>query len=167
MPTEPDAESIRRLQGGQWLEEFQDSVQWMGDGAAKFQTAVRELMAAIESPLLEAYPDVLAEVTGDQRLSLAVAIDELLGQISAELGAWRSGDVERAKDLRLAQHDRLGREVTPVVQRWCRDALNQGQSPALAALGRLVAVVLSIETGRDFERQLAGRDFHISDTLLD
>ena len=163
----PDEAVVERLTSGRWVEDVQEAVQWLGDAAERFRPGLLAVEAAVdEGPatldsLTAGYEAIIAR----ERTSLSVTISDLMGQMAAEKSAWSSGDDEYAKTLRLAEHDQLHRRMVPAIQQWCYDALHQQSSPVLSALIKVVVIVLSMETGRDFERGMEGREFYITDDL--
>lgn len=164
---EPTDAVVDRLDSGEWTEDVQEAVQWLGDAAERFRPG----LLAVEDATAEA-PITLATMTAGydviisrERTSLAACIDDLMVQLAAEKRAWGSGDDEYAKTLRLAEHDQLHKRMVPAIQQWCYDALHQQESAVLSALIRVVVIVLSMETGRDFERGMEGRGFRITDDL--
>lgn len=163
----PDHSVVERLTSGAWIADVQDAVQWLGDAAERFRPGLQ----AVEDAVAER-PVTLSDLTAGhetivarQRLTLSEVIDGLDAQLAAERRAWSSGDVEYAKTLRLAEHDHLHKRMVPALQQWCYDALHQQSSPVLAALIKVVVIVLSMETGRDFERSMDGRGFNITDGM--
>ncbi len=163
----PDEAVLERLTSGRWVEDVQEAVQWLGDAAERFrpgllavEAAVGEVPATLES-LTAGYEAIIAR----ERTSLTETITDQAGQLAAEKRAWASGDDEYAKTLRLAEHDQLHKRMVPAIQQWCYDALHQQSSPVLSALIKVVVIVLSMETGRDFERGMEGREFRITDDL--
>ncbi|MEO7588055.1 MAG: hypothetical protein ABIS84_08505 [Arachnia sp.] len=163
----PEQAVVERLVSGAWVADMQDAVQWLGDAAERFSpglVAVGDAVAA--TPVtLESLVAGFDAITARDRTHLSAVIQDLLGQLEAEKRSWSAGDQDRAKTLRLAQHDQLHQHVVPAVQQWCYDALNQQSAPVLAVAVKVVAVVLSMETGRDFERGLGGRRFRITDDM--
>lgn len=167
MTSRPDDAVVRRLASGEWVADVREAVHWLGDSAERFRPglqAVEDAMAAHTVTLADLTAGHEAIVAG-QRLSLEETISGLDDQLAAERRAWSCGDVEYAKTLRLAEHDQLHKRIVPALQQWSHDALHQQTSPVLAALMKVVAVVLSMETGRDFERGLEGREFRITDDM--
>ncbi len=164
---QPDQDVVERLVSGEWISDVQEAVQWLGDAAERFRPGLLAVEEAVDdSPmtlasLMAGYNAIVAR----QRTSLADCISDLMGQLAAERRAWASGDDEYAKTLRLAEHDQLHHRMVPAIQQWCYDALHQQASPVLASLIKVVVIVLSMETGRDFERGMEGREFRITDAL--
>lgn len=161
----PDASFERRLNSGAWVDDMQEAVQWLGEAAERFRPG---LTAVTETS--ETTPDTVETLRAgfeaiSQRVSLSGVIEDLLGQLAAERRSWSSGDDEHAKTLRLAEHDQLHTRMVPAVQQWCYGATHQQEAPTLAALVKVVVIVLSMETGRDFERALEGRGFRITDDI--
>lgn len=163
----PDSSVVERLNSGAWVTGMQDAAQWLGDAAERFQpglTALEKTVAATPATL-DGLTRGFEAIAAGERTSLTSVIPDLLGQLAAEKRAWAGGDNEHAKTLRLAQHDQLHTRVVPAVQQWCYDALNQHRAPVLSAVMKVVAIVLSMETGRDFERAMEGRSFRITDDI--
>lgn len=163
-----DPGPAERLNSGAWVADMHDAVAWLGDLAERFRPALEAVSdtsaiapAAFRSPSSDS--DSIAVL---ERVGLFPMIESLLVQLAAEKRAWAGGDDEHAKTLRLAQHDQLNKKMVPAVQRWCYDSLNQQDSPALAAFVKVLAIVLSMETGRDYERALGGDDFRISSDII-
>lgn len=155
----PDEGLERRLNSGAWVSDMHDAVQWLGDAAERFHPGLTAVAEAVETT-----PATVTDLTAgfdalaaQERAALPGVIEDLLMQLAAEKRAWSSGDVEHAKTLRLAQHDQLHKRMVPAVQQWCYDAINQQEASLLTALVKVLAIVLSTETGRDFERVLEGR----------
>lgn len=163
----PDEAVFARLTSGQWIEDVLEAVQWLGDAAERFRPGLLDVEAAVtEGPAtLESLTAGYDTIFVRERTSLAGVISDLMGQLAAEQRAWSSGDDEYAKTLRLAEHDQLNTRMVPAIQQWCYDALHQQDSPVLSALIKVVVIVLSMETGRDFERGMEGREFRITDDL--
>ncbi|MDO5736438.1 MAG: hypothetical protein Q4P15_08185 [Propionibacteriaceae bacterium] len=163
----PDQQMVERLNSGDWVADMQDAVQWLGDAAERFVPGL-EAVTHVAETTGTTLADVTAgfdAISARERASLTAVISDLLGQLAAEERAWSQGDDEYAKTLRLAQHDQLHKRMVPALQQWCYDALNQQAAPVLAALVKVVVIVLSMETGRDFERAMEGRGFRITDDL--
>ncbi|MGO1384126.1 MAG: hypothetical protein ACTHU1_04940 [Arachnia sp.] len=163
----PDDAMVNRLTNGEWVEEMQGAVQWLGEAADRFSPGLKAVETTTdETPVsLERMTAGHEAITARQRTSLPEIISDLQSQLAAEKRAWSSRDDEHAKTLRLAEHDLLHTRMVPAVQQWCYDALHQPSAPVLSALAKVVAVVLSMETGRDFERGMEGRGFRITDDL--
>ena len=163
----PDDSVVQRLTSGQWIADVQEAVQWLGDAAERFRPGLLAVEAAVheDPPTLESLTAGHDAIVARERLSLSETISDLMGQLAAEKRAWSSGDDEYAKTLRLAEHDQLHKRMVPAIQQWCYDALHQQDSPVLSSLIKVVVIVLSMETGRDFERQMEGRGFRITDDL--
>lgn len=167
MTSRPDNNVVQRLTSGEWVNDVRGAVQWLGDSAERFRPGLQAVEDAVA-----AQPVTLADLTrgyeaivAGQRHPLEEIISDLDDQLAAERRAWSGGDVEHAKTLRLAEHDQLHKRIVPALQQWSHDALHQQTSPVLAALIKVVVVVLSMETGRDFERGLEGREFRITDDM--
>ena len=163
----PDDVVVDRLNHGEWVDDVQEAVQWLGDAAERFRPgldAVAETVAASPATL-EGLVAAFNAITAGQRVSLPDVITDLTGQLGAEKRSWASGDDDYAKTLRLAQHDQLHKRMVPAVQQWCYVALNQEAAPVLSALVKYAVIVLSMETGRDFERAMEGRGFRITDDI--
>ena len=158
---------VERLASGEWVEDVQEAVQWLGDAAERFRPGLLAVEEAVSAPpvTLAALATGYDVIHSRERTSLTDCISDLRGQLAAEKRAWASGDDEYAKTLRLAEHDQLHKRMVPAIQQWCYDALHQQGSPVLSALVRVVVIVLSMETGRDFERGMEGRGFRITDDL--
>ena len=163
----PDEAVVERLASGEWVEDVQEAVQWLGDAAERFRPGLLAVEAAVdEGPAtLESLTAGYETIISLQRTSLADVIADLMSQLAVEKRAWASGDDEYAKTLRMAEHDQLHKRMVPAIQQWCYDALHQQSSPILSALIKVVVIVLSMETGRDFERGMEGRGFRITDDL--
>ncbi len=163
----PDDAVVDRLTSGEWVEDVQEAVQWLGDAAERFRPGLQSVADAVDSgPVtLKSLTAGYETIISLQRTSLADVIADLMGQLEAEGRAWASGDDEYAKTLRMAEHDQLHKRMVPAIQQWCYDALHQQSSPVLSALIKVVVIVLSMETGRDFERGMEGRGFRITDDL--
>lgn len=163
----PDQSVADRLNSDDWVTDMQEAVQWLGESAERFQPGFLAVSQAVDtSPAtVESLSAAHASIIAKERTSFAVATSDLLGQMVAEKRAWASGDDEHAKTLRLAQHDQLHKRIVPAVQQWCYDALHQSASPVTTALVKVVVIVLSMETGRDFERSMEGRNFSITDDI--
>ena len=163
----PDDRVVERLASGEWVNDMREAAQWLGEAAERFQPGLRGVQTAVDegSATLESLAAGHDTLVSEESESLVGTISDLMGQLAAERRAWTAGDDEYAKTLRLAQHDQLHKRVVPAIQQWSYDALHQQPSPLLAALVRVVTVVLSMETGRDFERRLGGGEFSITDDL--
>ncbi len=163
----PDETVVERLTSGEWVGGVQEGVQWLGDAAERFRPGLQAVQDAVDSEpvTLESLTAGYTTIISLQRTSLADVLDDLMGQLAAEKRAWASGDDEYAKTLRLAEHDQLHKRMVPAVQQWCYSALHQQSSPVLSSLIKVVVIVLSMETGRDFERGMEGREFRITDDL--
>ncbi len=163
----PEPRVVERLNSGAWVSDVQAAVQWLGDAAERFRPNLDAVAAAVStSPAtLEGLTAGFDAIESGQRERLADVITDLLGQLDAERRAWSEGNDDYAKMLRLAQHDQLHKRMVPAVQQWCYDALQQQAAPVLAALAKVLVIVLSMETGRDFERAMEGRGFRITDDL--
>ena len=163
----PDQGLAERLNSGDWVADMQEAVQWLGDAAERFRPGLIAVSESVEASPATAEGLTAAHdaIVAKERTSFAVVITDLLGQMAAEKRAWSSGDDEYAKTLRLAQHDQLHKRMVPAVQQWCYDALNQQSSPVVTALVKVIVIVLSMETGRDFERGMEGRGFRITDDI--
>ena len=167
MTSSPNQGAVERLNSGTWVTDMQEAVQWLGDAAERFLPGLRAVSETVEATpsSLEGLSAAHEDIAARERTSFAVVIADLLGQMAAEKRAWSSGDDEYAKTLRLAQHDQLHKRMVPAVQQWCYDALNQQASPVVTALVKVIVIVLSMETGRDFERGMEGRGFRITDDI--
>lgn len=163
----PDDLVVERLNSGEWVDDVREAVQWLGDAAERFRPgldAVKETVAASPATL-DGLVAGFDTVSAGQRASLRDVITDLTGQLAAEKRSWASGDDDSAKILRLAQHDQLHKRMVPAIQQWCRIALNQQASPVLSALVKFAVIVLSMETGSDFERAMEGRGFRVTDDI--
>lgn len=163
----PGEELATRLNSGTWIADVHEAVGWLGEAAQRFQPgldAVTDCIAAAPVTAGGLNRGLEATVARDHA-SVAAAIEDLCVQLAAEQRAWSSGDDDHAKTLRLAQHDLLHSRMVPAVQQWCYAALHQRESPVLGSLAAVLATVLSMETGRDFERGMQGRDFRITDDI--
>ncbi len=163
----PDQHIVDRLSSGEWIDDVRQAVQWLGEAADRFAPGLTAAEKALEEDAVTLESLMAAHDSIDVRrpVSLSETLADLGGQLAAERRAWASGDDEYAKTLRLAQHDQLHTRVVPAIQQWSSEALHQQHSPVLTALVRVVTVVLSMETGRDFERRLGGGEFSITDDL--
>lgn len=152
---------------GVWVADMHDAVQWLGAPAERFGPALESVSQAPADPTTTpgGPPSASDSIAVLEGVGLFPMVDSLLAQLAAEKRAWAGGDDEHAKTLRLAQHDQLNKRVVPAVQQWCYDSLNQQDSPVLGAFVKVLAIVLSMETGRDYERALAGDDFRISSDI--
>ncbi len=163
----PDEALVERLDSGEWMDDVRVAARWLGDAAQRFLPGLTSVEAAVKQEpvtlarLIEGYDIIVA----GERTSLAESISDLMGQLAAERRAWAAGDDEHAKTLRLAEHDLLHTLMVPAIQQWCHDALHQQSSAVLSALIQVVVIVLSMETGRDFEQGMQGRAFRITDDL--
>ncbi len=163
----PDEAVVERLSSGAWVEDVREAVQWLGEAADRFRPGLLAVEAAVDegAATLKSLSQGYEAITARESNSLTRMISDLMGQLSAEKRAWASGDDEYAKTLRLAEHDQLHKRMVPAIQQWSYDSLHQQSSPVLSALIQVVSTVLSMETGRDFERGTEGRDFRITDDL--
>ncbi len=163
----PDDDVVERLNSGDWIADVQDAVQWLGDAAERFRPGLVAVAEAVEvSPAtLDGLTTGFDTIAAGQRTSLSDVITDLTEQLAAEKRSWAGGDDEYAKILRLAQHDQLHKRMIPSLQQWCYDALGQQSAPVLAAVVKVAVIVLSMETGRDFERAMEGRGFRIIDDM--
>ncbi|GMA39150.1 hypothetical protein [Mobilicoccus caccae] len=156
----PHASMIDALREGTWQREFRDAVAWLGDSTGAFEpslmildTFARRASRRSAAADLEALTPSWVPPVSDIEFLLP-CLETLASDCEAEASAWAGGDHAEAKRLRVAESDRIERDLVPVVPEWCVAVDASPASLTHRALARLLASYLSVESGRDFDSAL-------------
>lgn len=153
----PDASLVDALREGTWQREFRGAAAWTGETAGTFEPSLmildafarrasrRSAAADLES-LAPSWTPPVSDVA-----SLLPHVEAVTRECEAEASAWAGGDHAEAKRLRVAESERIERDLVPVVPEWCA-AVDAALDPAVVslthrALARLLAGYLSLESG--------------------
>lgn len=151
----PDADLVAQLHDGRFLDRVHAVGAWLGEDGplAQQEVGLRTVMMRARRDAgpgedLAALREDWVRLFGGDHDGVETFYDDAASACDEESEAWRSGDHEAAKRLRLGQFESLQRNLEPVAD-WCR-RLHAGTTTYTGkALARTMAAHLTAETGRD------------------
>lgn len=150
----PTSDLVARLRDGRFIDEVREVSRWAGEDnpLAMQEPAMRTLvdrsrhstpgedLAALEA-------DWGRVLDGDGH-PFGQQFADFAARCEQEAAAWRDGDHERAKELRMGQYTQLRDTIEPMID-WCVRLKRTSRRYAGWVLARVVAAHLSVESGRD------------------
>lgn len=158
----PTAESVARLRSGELAGELRDATAWLGPDADRFLAPFAALEAfARRARRVPAEEDLDRLRAEHRRLglddpTLVVAMRGMADRCDDEAEAWARGQ-ERARSLRAEQHRVLESVLMDELPARCAVVDERAEVMVYRAIARVAVSVLSVESGRDFDRTVFPR----------
>lgn len=158
----PDEALAERLRAGELTDAWRVGARWLGADAELFHAdlltmdvysrgaARRDLAADLDA--LRRDHEALVGV----HAALAAPAREVADLCRQEADAWAAGDFAGGKALRVRERDVIAERLEPVLPAVAGRLANDGSSGVVRTIGRLLLAVLSVESGKDYQRAVLG-----------
>lgn len=158
----PTPDCADRLRSGDLLADLRAAVAWLGPEAERFlpvemvlDTIVRRSRRRTHGEDLDQFTDAYRTLWPEGVVWLP-RFEWMVEVCDEEADAWRRGDHEAAKVLRVGQQEYLEKELVPDFPTWAGGVDVSTTVMLYRIAARFVVTHLSFETGRDFERAIFG-----------
>ena len=156
--------AAERLRDGSVAAAWRASSRWLGDDAELFVADLYNLDVYARGAARRSLEDDVAALGADHAALVApdaavvTHIREVAEACRAEAEAWAAGDTATGKSLRLREQELIESHLVPVLPDLGGRLARSAATGVWRALGRLVLAVLSVESGRDYQRAVLGED---------
>ncbi|GAA1644009.1 hypothetical protein [Georgenia ruanii] len=153
-----------RLRDGSAAAAWRASSRWLGDDAELFVADLYNLDVYERGAARRSPEDDVAALGADHAALVApdaavvARVREVAAACRDEAEAWAGGDTATGKSLRLREQELIEGHLVPVLPDLGGRLAREAGMGVWRALGRLVLAVLSVESGRDFQRAVLGED---------
>jgi hypothetical protein len=159
-----DVRTAQRLRDGSAAAAWRASSRWLGDDAELFVADLISLDVYQRGAARRTVEDDLAALATDHaalvapHVAVVAHVRDVADACRAEAEAWSAGDPAGGKALRLRQQELIETHLVPVLPDLGGRLVREAGMGVWRALGRLVLAVLSVESGRDYQRAVLGDD---------
>lgn len=165
----PDEALVNRLRTGDLVRELRECVDWLGDESDRFIGSTTLLDVFVRRSRRRTHDeDQQSFLTEYVRLfpggspSFTERLREMAELAEAEAEAWRAGDPETGKAMRVTQNALLEAELLEIVPAWCIAVNERAEAGLYKLVPRLLTSYLTVESGRDFDRAISYEDSPLS-----
>lgn len=154
----PDEELVERLRSGELATVWRLGARWLGADAELFTRDLMSLDVYARGSRRRTAADDLAALRADhERLvapegDLAAPAREVAEMCRQEAAAWASGDMAGGRALRAEERRRIEDGLVPGLPNVGARLALEADARVSRTLGRLVLAVLSVESGKDYQR---------------
>lgn len=160
----PDARLAGRLRAGELTDAWRAGARWLGADAELFHGDLLKMdvyargagRRSPEADLAALAADHEALVGADT--AVVAHVRDVAALCREEADAWAAGDFPRGKALRVQERDLIGEHLEPLLPAVGGRLAAEGSSGVVRTIGRLVLAVLSVESGKDYQRAVLGDD---------
>ncbi|MHB1065447.1 MAG: hypothetical protein ACYC1Z_13335 [Georgenia sp.] len=160
--TAPDEELTERLRAGELTDAWRAGARWLGADADLFHADLLKMDVYARGAVRRQVVGDLAALRRDHEAlvgadaALADHARDLAELCRQEAQAWAAGDFADGKALRVRERDLIAEHLEPVLPTLGGRLANEGSTGVVRTIGRLVLAVLSVESGKDYQRAVLG-----------
>ena len=158
----PSPGLVERLRSGEIATELRLAARWLGGDAEIFAGDLMRLDVHSRAARRRSADDDLATLAADHHLlgsddsHLAAGARAVAAACRDEAAAWAAGDTAGGRALRAHEQELITDALLPALPDAAGRLAREGVSVVTRALGSLVLAVLSVESGRDYQRAVLG-----------
>ncbi|MPV38476.1 hypothetical protein [Georgenia subflava] len=160
----PDERLAELLRSGELSTTWRLGARWLGEDAELFTSDLMSLDVYARGSRRRSVADDLARLRADHA-ELVGAGAAVAGHVRAvaelcrrEADAWSAGDMAGGKELRAAERALIEEQLVTVLPDLAGRLATGASAKVWRTLGRVVLAVLSVESGRDYRREVLGGD---------
>ncbi|PFG40661.1 hypothetical protein ATJ97_3193 [Georgenia soli] len=160
----PDEGFVERLRAGEPATVWRLGARWLGADAELLTRDLMSLDVYARGSRRRAPADDLAALRADHdRLvapegDLTAPVREVAEMCRQEAAAWASGDMAGGRALRAEERRRIEERLVPGLPNVGARLALEAEARVSRTLGRLVLAVLSVESGKDYQRAVLRDD---------
>lgn len=158
----PDVALLTRLRSGDLAAIWRQSAAWLGDDTHMLTPELMSLDVYARSAPRRTLAQDLADFRAGYEEHVApdvgflLQIRRLADICRQESQAWSGGDIAQGRALRASQQEFIDAQLVPGLPELGRRLVDDAQVNVWRLLGRLILAILSVETGRDYQRAVLG-----------
>lgn len=158
----PGAELVERLRAGELATLWRLGARWLGADAELFTRDLMSLDVYARGSRRRSVEDDLAALRADHdRLvagegDLVTPVRRVAEACREEADAWASGDMAAGRALRATERTLIEDSLVPGLADVGGRLAQEAEARVWRTLGRVVLAVLSVESGRDYQRAVLG-----------
>ncbi|RPF25826.1 hypothetical protein EDD32_0239 [Georgenia muralis] len=160
----PDASLAERLRSGELATRLRLAARWLGGDAEIFAGDLMRLDVHARGARRRSLDADLASLAADHHLlgddvpGLVAGARQIAAACHEEAAAWAAGDTAGGRSLRAREQELIAGRLLPALPDAAGRLARDGASVVTRALGSLVLAVLSVESGRDYQRAVLRPD---------
>lgn len=158
----PTPQVVDRLRSGALVELWRAGSRWLGDDSQMFTGALMSLDVYARGAArrdaaedLRSYREEHATHIGDGT-DLSRRVTDLAATCREEADRWRAGDFGAGRDSRAQQHKTLEGGLAEELLAIGADAGRHASTHLWRTLGKVILALVTVETGRDYQRAVLG-----------
>ena len=157
-----DEDAVTRLRAGEQAEAWRAGARWLGDDAQMFTGDLLSLDVYARGAARRDLAEDVAALAADHGALVApdaavvAHVRRVADLCREEAEAWARGDLPGGKALRAREREVIDEHLVPVLPGLGGRLAREASARIWRTLGRVLLAVLSVESGKDYQRAVLG-----------